>query len=107
MKRFVKVCLHCIVNNLKRISKLSTLRTPGRISVDAHGKGDCGHSNESLPITATRNTAERSFSKLSLIKTFHRSTMTVERIKSLPMLSIESESAKTLDMTELTKKSHF
>ena len=39
---------------------------PGKISADAHGKGVWVHSDESSPITAVRNTAERSFSKLRL-----------------------------------------
>ena len=60
--------------------------------------------NESFPITAVRNTAELRFSKLSkLIKTFRRSTMTDERLTNLAMISIESETAKILDTTELTK----
>jgi len=33
--------------------------------------------------------------------------MTDERLTNLAMISIESESAKTLDMTELTKKFAF
>ena len=57
-------------------------------------KGGLGHSNESLPITVVRNTAQRSFSKLRLIKTFHRPTMTNERLTNLAMISIESETAK-------------
>jgi len=59
--------------------------------------------NDSFPITAVRNTAEWSFSKLRLIKTFHRSTVTDERQTNLAMISMESETAKTLDMTEMTK----
>ncbi|XP_065664832.1 uncharacterized protein LOC136086463 [Hydra vulgaris] len=47
-----------------------------------------------LPVTVAR--AERSFSKLKLIKTFHRSTMVDERLSSLAMLSIENEAARTL-----------
>ena len=43
----------------------------GKLSADAHGKAAWGQSNESLPITAMHNTAERSFSKFRLIKTFH------------------------------------
>jgi len=64
--------------------------------------------NDSFPITAVRNTAEWSFSKLRLIKTFHRSTVTDERQTNLAMISIESETAKTLhasktlDMTEIS-----
>jgi len=45
---------------------------PGKISADANGQGAWGHSNEGLPSTAVRNAAERSFSKLRIIKTFHR-----------------------------------
>ena len=37
---------------------------------------------------------------------FHRSTMTDEKLTNLA-ISIESETAKTLDMTELTKKFAF
>jgi len=39
VKRFVKVHLHCIVSNLKRISKISMLPPPGKFSADAHD--DC------------------------------------------------------------------
>jgi len=85
---------------------MSTL-PPGKICADANGKEAWVHSNKSLPIAAVRSTAERSFSKLRLIKTFHRSTMTDERLANLTMISIESETAKTLDMTELTKTFAF
>jgi len=60
---------------------------------DTHKKGAWSHSDESLPITVMRNTAELSFSKFRLIKTFHRSTMTDERLTDLSMTSIESETA--------------
>jgi len=56
-----------------------------------------------LPITAARYAAERSFNKLRLIKTLRRSTMIDERLTNLAMISIESETAKTLDMAELTE----
>jgi len=65
-------------------------------------KGGLGHTTEGLPIIAVRNTAERSFSKLRLIKTFHRQTITDERLTNPAMMSIESEAANLLDMTELT-----
>jgi len=86
---------------------MSTLSLPGKISADANGKGGWGpfhwRLNESFPITAVCNSAELRFSKLRLIKPFHRSTMTDERLTNLPMISVESETAKILDMTELTK----
>jgi len=34
--RFVNVDLHCIVSNLKSISKFSTFSPPGKIPADAH-----------------------------------------------------------------------
>jgi len=40
VKRFVNVHLHCIVSNLKMISKMSTL-PPGKVSADAHGFRYC------------------------------------------------------------------
>jgi len=108
--RIANLCKSCGFRGteryLKSLSKVSTLSLPGKISADANGKGaeDPFHwrPNKSFPITAVRNTAEWSFSKLRLIKTFHRSTMTDERQTNLA-ISIESETAKTLDMTELTK----
>jgi len=36
VKHFVNVHLHCIVSNLKRLSKMSTLPPPGKISAGAH-----------------------------------------------------------------------
>jgi len=53
-----------------------------------------GHHNEGLPITAVRNTVERSFSKSKLIKTFYRSSLTDETTANLPMISIESSTAQ-------------
>ncbi|XP_040278430.1 52 kDa repressor of the inhibitor of the protein kinase-like [Bufo bufo] len=48
-----------------------------------------------IPITVA--SSERSFSKLKLIKTYLRTTMTDERLSSLAILSIESELAEKLD----------
>ena len=41
--------------------------------------------------------AERSFSKLKLIKTFNRSTMINDRLSSLAIILIESDCARSLD----------
>ncbi|XP_047127720.1 52 kDa repressor of the inhibitor of the protein kinase-like [Hydra vulgaris] len=51
------------------------------------------------PVTAA--TAERSFSKLKLIKNFHRSTMTQDRLSSLAILSIESYCARKINCDHL------
>ena len=51
-------------------------------------------------IPATVASAERSFSKLSLIKNFQRSTMTQGRLNDLAILSIESELARSINFSE-------
>ena len=52
-----------------------------------------------LPVTVA--SAERSFSKLKLIKNFMRSTMTQDRLKNLSVLSIEREIARTVDFNDI------
>ena len=52
-----------------------------------------------LPVTVA--SAERSFSKLKLIKNFMRSTMTQDRLNDLAVLSIESEIARTIDFNDI------
>jgi len=47
--------------------------------------------------------AERSFSKLKLIKTFRRSHMTDSRLSSLAMLSIEASCVCSLDLDDVIK----
>ena len=47
------------------------------------------------PVTVA--SAERSFSKLKLIKSFNRTSMTDSRLSSLAMLSIENDCARSLD----------
>lgn len=55
-----------------------------------------------LPLSVA--SAERSFSKLKLIKTYLRSTMSQERLVGLATISIESDLAKHLDPTALVKE---
>ena len=55
-----------------------------------------------LPVTSA--TAERSFSKLKLIKTFLRNNMTQTRLSALALLSIENETCRTLDLKEVVNK---
>ncbi|XP_022883344.1 zinc finger MYM-type protein 1-like [Olea europaea var. sylvestris] len=54
-----------------------------------------------LTIPVTVASAERSFSKLKLIKTYIRSTMSQQRLNGLAMLSIEKEMVEQLDYTKL------
>jgi hypothetical protein len=52
-----------------------------------------------IPVTVA--TAERSFSKLKLIKTYLRSKISQERLSGLAILSIENKEAKAVDKNEL------
>lgn len=52
-----------------------------------------------LPVTVA--TAERSFSKLKLIKNYLRSTMCEERLSGLGILSIENDRARQLNLKEI------
>ena len=54
-----------------------------------------------LTIPVTVASSERSFSKLKLIKTYLRSTMTQERLTNLALLSIENDITKTIDYNEV------
>ena len=46
-------------------------------------------------------TAERSFSKLKLIKTYLRSTMQDDRLSGLAVLSVENAEARKLDVSKI------
>ena len=52
-----------------------------------------------IPVSVAE--AERSFSKLKIVKNFLRSTMGQERLNGLCMLSIESELAKSLNFDDI------
>ena len=54
-----------------------------------------------LTIHVTVASAERSFSKLKLIKSFLRSTMSQERLNGLAMLSIEKDFLGNLNFEDL------
>lgn len=56
----------------------------------------------SIPVTAA--SAERSFSKLKLIKTYLRSTMSQTRLANLAIVSIENIEAKALDVSNLIQQ---
>ena len=48
--------------------------------------------------------AERSFSKLKLIKTYLRSTMAQDRLDGLSLLAIERDAAQKLDIDNIIDK---
>ncbi|XP_052620895.1 uncharacterized protein LOC111877470 [Lactuca sativa] len=54
-----------------------------------------------LTVPVTVASAERSFSKLKLLKSYLRSTMTQERLNGLAILSIESDFLKNIDYCKI------
>jgi len=56
-----------------------------------------------LTITVYVASAERSFSKLKLIKSYLRSTMSQERLNGLAIISIERELVRNLDYEHMVK----
>jgi len=54
-----------------------------------------------LTLPVTMATAERSFSKLKLIKTYLRKTMQDDRLSGLAVLSIENAEARKLDVSKI------
>ena len=57
-----------------------------------------------MTVLITVATAERSFSKLKLIKNFFRSSMSRKRLSGLALLSTENERAKSLDFRKVIQQ---
>ncbi|GFW47670.1 hypothetical protein TNCV_2828621 [Trichonephila clavipes] len=57
-----------------------------------------------LTVPVSTASVERSFSKLKLIKTYLRSTMSQERLSALSVLSIEAEIAASVSYDIILKK---
>ena len=54
-----------------------------------------------LVLPATNSTSERGFSKMKLVKTYLRSTMTQERLNHLMILSTYKEMVDNIDLTKI------
>ena len=57
-----------------------------------------------LTIPVSVASAERSFSKLKIIKNYHRSTMTQDRLNDLAIISIEKDIAKEIDPRKIIQQ---
>ena len=57
-----------------------------------------------MTVSVTVARAERSFSKLKLIKNFLRISMSKERLSGLALLSMENEQAKNLDFRKVIQQ---
>lgn len=82
-------------------------KTPGDTlkKLAAYGSDVCPNLVTAIRILVTMGTSiassERSFSKLKLIKTYLRSTMTEDRLSSLALMSIESDILDKVNIDEL------
>ena len=56
-----------------------------------------------LTIPVTVASAERSFSKLKLLKSYLRSTMTQERLNDLAMIALESDMLEKIDYERIVE----
>jgi len=93
-----------VINHLPRheIVKLSTVQQLARLLAVEYAAMSSAFPDVvtalllflTLPVTFA--SAERSFSKLRLIKSYLRSTMNHDRLRSLALLSIEAQSAESL-----------
>ena len=83
------------------LNPLSLLNTILRMKLEGIFPNTCIALRIFLTLPVTIVTAERSFSKLKLIKNYLRSTMSQSRLVDLALLSIESELARTIDFNSV------
>ena len=83
------------------LAPLKLLNTINRFKFDEIFSNVCTALRTFCTLPVTVASAERSFSKLKLIKNFLRSTMGQEKLNDLAMLSIEAELAKRIDFQDV------
>ena len=96
-----RTCFRNKITEEKTISDLAKILIVNHPAVTSTYSEVCTAFILFMTIPVSVATAERSFSKLKLIKTYLRSTMGQERLTGLAMLSIESERAKKLDLEQI------
>ena len=96
-----RTCFRNMISKEKSISDLAKILIVNHPAVTSTYSEVCTALMLFMTIPVTVATAERSFSKLKLIKTYLRSTMGQERLTGLAMLSIESDRARKLDIGQI------
>jgi len=102
------VCLKATLRN--EIYKLSSIKQLAHMIIVDYSAISSGFADVvtalllflTLPVTVA--TAERSFSKLKLIKNYLRNAMGQERLSGLSLLAIEASRAKTMQTGKVIKR---
>lgn len=92
----LRSCLKKQIEKLSSVKELANLLIIENAALSSSFQEVCTALILFLTIPVTIATAERSFSKLKIIKTYLRSTMGQERLSNLSILSIEYEMANRL-----------
>jgi len=92
----LRSCLKKQIEKLSSVKQLANLLIIENAALSSSFQEVCTALILFLTIPVTVATAERSFSKLKIIKTYLRSTMGQERLSNLSILSIEHEIANRL-----------
>lgn len=85
------------ITTIKQLAELLIIDSP----VSSSFPDVCTACILSLTMTVTVVEAERSFSKQKIIKTYLRSSMGQERLRSLSLLSIENNEARKLNVKSI------
>lgn len=95
----MRSCLKSNITKLTTVKELANLLIVENFALSASFPDVCTVLILFLTIPVTVATAERSFSKLKLIKNYLRSVMNQGRLNALSILSIEHEEANNLRNT--------
>ena len=95
--------IHNAYLGTKQLSALELLNALAEHKLESIFPNLCVSLRMFLTAPATVASAERSFSKLKLIKNYLRSTMGQDRLNNLAMLSIESDIAKQIDFDTVVR----
>ena len=101
---FIKTSFKEKITHLKSAKEMATFLIVENASLATSYPDVCMAYMMYLTVPVTVATAERSFSKLKLIKNYLRNSMSQERLSGLSLLSIENERAKSLDFSEVIQQ---
>ena len=102
-QRNFRSCFKAAISQQSSVQQIATMLIVDNHSVTSAFGEVCTALLLFLTIPVTVATAERSFSKLKMIKTHLRSSMGQERLSGLPTLSIESIRARELNISEIVE----